>query len=315
MMVACYFAPDSPWFLVRTEQLEKAKVVIKKLGWNTEEEANGMLAMMVHTTKVENEVTSGTSYWDCFAGVDLRRTEVACVAFAGQILSGSSFAYSPTFFYTQAGLDASNSYKLALGGTSAAFIGTVLSWFLLPHFGRRTLYMGGQAIMAGILFLVGIVSVAAKSRGGLWGQAALTTIWLFLYSLTVGPITYAIVSEISAVRLRPQTVCLARITYQIVNIISNVLVPYQMNPTEWNWKGKTAFFWCGTGLCVTVWAYFRLPEAKGRTYEELDIMFANKVPARKFSKYEVDAYAYSSQERLATPVNVTETRETDEPKI
>jgi MFS transporter, SP family, general alpha glucoside:H+ symporter len=54
--------------------------------------------------------------------------------------------------------------------------------------------------------------------------------------------------------------------------------------------GKTGFFWAGSAALIATWAYFRLPEAKGRTYEELDIMFANKVPARKFAKYHVDAY-------------------------
>jgi SP family general alpha glucoside:H+ symporter-like MFS transporter len=32
------------------------------------------------------------------------------------------------------------------------------------------------------------------------------------------------------------------------------------------------------------WAYFRLPECKGRTFREIDIMFARKVPARKFER-------------------------------
>jgi hypothetical protein len=37
------------------------------------------------------------------------------------------------------------------------------------------------------------------------------------------------------------------------------------------------------------WSFFRLPEAKGRTYEELDLLFQKKVPARKmiFEKTEV----------------------------
>jgi SP family general alpha glucoside:H+ symporter-like MFS transporter len=30
------------------------------------------------------------------------------------------------------------------------------------------------------------------------------------------------------------------------------------------------------------WGYFRLPECKGRTFREIDIMFARKVPARRF---------------------------------
>lgn len=35
---------------------------------------------------------------------------------------------------------------------------------------------------------------------------------------------------------------------------------------------------------MVVWAYFRLPEMKGRTYRELDILFERGVPARKFKE-------------------------------
>jgi SP family general alpha glucoside:H+ symporter-like MFS transporter len=56
--------------------------MLKRLG-TPEEEANGYLAMIVHTVKLENQVTAGTTYWDCFKGIDLRRTEICCVTFAG----------------------------------------------------------------------------------------------------------------------------------------------------------------------------------------------------------------------------------------
>lgn len=38
---------------------------------------------------------------------------------------------------------------------------------------------------------------------------------------------------------------------------------------------------------VLLWAFFRLPECKGRSYRELDVLFERKVPARKFKKTEV----------------------------
>lgn len=66
--------------------------------------------------------------------------------------------------------------------------------------------------------------------------------------------------------------------------------PHRINPTEANWKGKTAFFWCGTASLAALWTFFRLPETRGKTYEELDLLFHRKVPARKFATYEVDAY-------------------------
>ena len=34
--------------------------------------------------------------------------------------------------------------------------------------------------------------------------------------------------------------------------------------------------------------YYRVPETKNRTFEELDIMFAKHIPARQFANYRVD---------------------------
>ena len=174
---------------------------------------------------------------------------------------------------------------------------------MLARLGRRTIYLGGQIICATLLIIIGIISAAHNEGGGLWAQAGLALCWLFTYSLTVGPITYSIISETSAVRLRAQTVVLARNTYQVVNIISGVLVSYQLNPSAWNWAGKTGFFWAGTSALVALWAYFRLPEPKDRTYEELDILFAKRIPARQFKKTEVDAYA---EAELVTDRDISE---------
>ncbi|KAI1018729.1 hypothetical protein LB503_005557 [Fusarium chuoi] len=54
--------------------------------------------------------------------------------------------------------------------------------------------------------------------------------------------------------------------------------------------GKTGFFWFAFACLSVVWAFFRLPETKGRSYEELDLMFEAKLPTRKFKTYHVDAY-------------------------
>jgi SP family general alpha glucoside:H+ symporter-like MFS transporter len=294
LMVVCFFAPESPWFLVRKNLVDEAKHNLRRLGgFKTEEQINGQIAMMVHTASIESQIAEGTTYLECFKGVDLRRTEICCLAFAGQIMSGSSFAYSPSYFFTTAGMSADHAYQLNLGGTAIAFLGTILSWWLISYFGRRTLYVTGQAILVPTLFIIGILNSASSAKNVIWVEAAFCIFWLFIYSMTVGPIAYAIVSETSSVRLRPLTVSLARTTYQIVNIVSQVIEPYFMNPTAWNASGKTGFFWGGTALMALIWAYFRLPEARGRTYEELDILFARKVSARKFASTHVDAYESS----------------------
>lgn len=37
-----------------------------------------------------------------------------------------------------------------------------------------------------------------------------------------------------------------------------------------------------------IWTFFRLPETKGRSFRELDVLFERGVSARKFSSTRVD---------------------------
>lgn len=291
LIVAAVFMPESPWYLVRKGRFADAeKVVLRLMADHEKQHAKPLVAMMIHTNQIETELSAGTSYLDCFRGIDLRRTEIACVTFLGQITCGAQFAYSATYFFQQAGLSPDDSYKLNLGGTGIAFCGTIASWFLMRRIGRRPLYLTGMAVMSTFLFIIGCLSINQGLQSAKWAQSALCILWLLTFSLTVGPIGWAIPPEVSSTRLRSKTVVLARNTYYLAQIVANVLEPYMINPTAWAWSGKTGFFWFGTAVLNLGWAYFRLPETRRRTYEELDIMFAAKLPTRKFKKYHVNAY-------------------------
>jgi SP family general alpha glucoside:H+ symporter-like MFS transporter len=243
---------------------------------------------MVHTTKLEKEERLGTSYFDCFKGTNLRRTEIACGAFLSQITNGGAFAYSPIYFFEQANISPDQAYDIGLGGTGIAFCGTIISWFYISKFGRRPIFLVGFCVMIFCLFLIGILACVPQNNAIKYVQATLCLVWLGNYSMTVGPIVYTIVAEIGATRLRTQTVVLGRSTYYVGNIVGGVLEPYMMTPTQWNWKGKTAFFWGILSTITTIWAYFRLPETKDRTFEELDILFLKKVKARTFAAADLE---------------------------
>lgn len=93
------FAPESPWHLVRVGNLEGAKKSLQRLQSpevTSKISIETSLAEIVHTNNTEIELSAGTSYMDCFKGTERRRTEIACLAFAGQVLSGSTFAYNST---------------------------------------------------------------------------------------------------------------------------------------------------------------------------------------------------------------------------
>ncbi|ABN67311.2 maltose permease [Scheffersomyces stipitis CBS 6054] len=297
LFIMTLLAPDSPWYLIRKGKIEQAEKSIKRLGSKRiADKSKTTLALMIHTNKLEKEQqlanlesTSGwKGYIQCFQGVNLRRTEIVCIAFAGQVLSGSTFAYSPSYFFSQAGLNSSETYKLNLGTTAIAFSGTVCSWFLLARFGRRTIYVTGFAFLVLFLFLIGVLAKPAESNGTVkWVQCGLTMLWVSTYALTIGPLAFTISAEMSATRIRSQSVCLARNSYNLVNLISYIVEPYLINPGSANLRGKTAFVWFATALPTFIWSYYRLPETRNRTYEELDLLFEKRVPARQFASYDL----------------------------
>ncbi|RFU28975.1 hypothetical protein B7463_g7357, partial [Scytalidium lignicola] len=295
LVVACLFAPESPWYLVRKGRMEEAEHSIRRLTSNSYTKTKESLAMMVHTVNYEEEVRTGTSYIDCFRDSNLHRTEICCLAFAGQVFNGLNMMNPGTYFWEQAGLSTSNSYKVSVAATVIGLLATFVGSILIAHLGRRSLYLVGMIVMTGVNLLIGILASVKKSSKTQWAQVALTVIWVAVYDVSVGPAAYATSSEVSAVSLRVQSIALAKVAHQLYDIIAAVLEPYMINPTAWNWAGKTAYFWAGTSLLVTVWAYLRYPETYKRSYEELDILFSKRVPARKFRKYEVDAYDNDSK--------------------
>lgn len=91
LFIGIYFAPESPWWLVRKGRIEDAKKSLLRLTSQSrvsDFNADETVAMMVHTTALEENITAGSSYLDCFKGIDLRRTEIVCMCWAIQNLSG-----------------------------------------------------------------------------------------------------------------------------------------------------------------------------------------------------------------------------------
>lgn len=252
-------------WLVRHGKIDEARKALLRLTSkkNTSFNAEDTLAMMIHTNELEIQQSEGTSYMDCFKGVDLRRTELTIMTWVIQNSSGSPMIGWGTYFMNQVGLSSSDAYSLGVAQSAMGFIGTVGSWFLMPHFGRRTLYLWGQIIMFVGLMVIGGLGIPKLSNGTGWGIGALMLILTFSYDLTVGPVCYSLVAELPSTRLRIKTVGLARAVYVITGIAIGLLQPRFMNPTAWNWGGKTAFFWAGCNLIGLVWTYFRLPEPKG----------------------------------------------------
>ncbi|KAL6245551.1 hypothetical protein RBB50_007550 [Rhinocladiella similis] len=293
LLVGIIFAPESPWWLVRKGRYDDAERSLRRLTTKTEDnfDPRKTIAMMVHTNELEKEITAGTTYWDCFKGVDLRRTEIACCVWMIQTLCGSGLQGYSTQFYQNAGLDTTYAFDFQMGQYGLAAIGVFIAWALMPRVGRRTLYLYGLGGSCIVLFVIGFVGLAPSSNTAApWVIGTLLLILTFIYDLTIGPVCYCLVAEIPSVRLRSKTIVLARNAYNIVGIVNNILTPRMVVTTAWNWRAKAGLFWGGSCFLCIIWTFFRLPEPKDKTYAELDVLFERRVNARAFGKTNTDPF-------------------------
>ncbi|KAF3000669.1 hypothetical protein E8E13_000823 [Curvularia kusanoi] len=280
LLAIIFFAPESPWWLVRHGKKEQALRSIKRLG--PQASADETLAMIERTVEIEAHIEGNPSLLDLVKGVDLRRTVIVCLIYASQNFAGNLIANQSTFFFEQAGMSTTFSFKLSLINSCLGVVANILSWPLSAYFGRRTIYLGGSLINMTLLIMLGICATIKQTSSTNYAQACLGVIISFVFAGSLGPISYSIISETSSIRLRPLSTGVGRAAYYVAEIPMIYLASQMLNPTGWNMAGKCGYVWGGTAFVCLVSAYFGLPEMKGRSYRELDILFKRKVSARKF---------------------------------
>lgn len=114
--------------------------------------------------------------------------------------------------------------------TAVGFVGTVISWYFLIHYGRRTIYITGLAALVVLQLIIGILDcVPGRPSGVMWAESSLMLIWNFAYDLSVGPVCFVLISEASATRVRSKTIALATAAQGVLGIIMTVAIPYMVS--------------------------------------------------------------------------------------
>lgn len=234
-----FFAPESPWFLVRKERYAEAEVSLRRLARNdfyTEQTMRETIAMMKHTNEKEKADAKHGSYIECFKGVNLRRTELACVIFAIQVWSGQGICAYATTFLRNAGMAETMAFNYSMAIQSTNILATGTAIYLMGRLNRRTFYLFGTStifvaqIIIGILGVVGGTNVAA-------GIAGMMIVINLAFKLSLGPSCYTMISEMPNSRLRAFTIVLARGSYILTSVVTNQIIPRQLSTKEWNWGG------------------------------------------------------------------------------
>ncbi len=82
LFIGAYFAPESPWNAVRRGKFDLAQKSLMRLKQDTpnkQREVEASLAYIKYTTELERAETESASFWECFRGTNLRRTEIVSV--------------------------------------------------------------------------------------------------------------------------------------------------------------------------------------------------------------------------------------------
>jgi MFS transporter, SP family, general alpha glucoside:H+ symporter len=146
-----FFAPESPWWLIRQNRMEDAERSLARLSEKHEKvDTTNTLAMMVKTGKIavlshpknfggagwlnccfdavfagsadftvyldlyEREVEVGSSYLDCWKGPNRRRMEICIMLFVIQNFSGNPVGFA-TYLFEQVGLSPIHAFDMGLG--------------------------------------------------------------------------------------------------------------------------------------------------------------------------------------------------------
>ena len=98
LAVLVFFAPESPWWLVRKGKFEAAAHAIERLGRRSVVNSKEAVAMMRRTVELE-KTEKQPNLLELFKGTDLYRTLIVCGVYAAQNLTGNLIANQAVYFF------------------------------------------------------------------------------------------------------------------------------------------------------------------------------------------------------------------------
>ncbi|XP_051576929.1 solute carrier family 2, facilitated glucose transporter member 3-like [Myxocyprinus asiaticus] len=309
--VMVFFCPESPrYLLINLNQEEEARQVLMRLRGHSDVE-DDIREMKEEATKMAME--KKVSIPELFRNPAYRQPIIVSIILQlSQQLSGINavFYYSTEIFRT-AGITGPVFVTIGAGAVNTVF--TVVSLFLVERAGRRTLHMIGLAGMAACALLMTISlklvnpvgpamengtrllqnsTAVITSEGGTSAISilAIASVFGFVASFEMGPgpIPWFIVAELFAQGPRPAAIAVAGCSNWTANFLVGLLFPQLLKLC-----GPYVFIIFFIFLILFfVFTYFRVPETKGRTFEDIASGFAN---AAGFN-----AANYSSPEGVVT---------------
>lgn len=292
--IGAIFLPFSPRWLINRGRNEEALVVLANLHANGDKTNPAVVTEYEEIiAQVEHERTvSVSSYLELLKGSVRRRLILGIFIQIFQQFTGinSIMYYAPTIF-RQAGVG-ENSAALIASGVNGVLnvLATIPSILFLDRLGRRVILISGAMIMGTAMLLCGIV-MAATSRvykDSVTGQMevdmsgnqsasyfCIVMVYFFVagFAYSWGPCGWVYPAEIYPLSIRAKGTSITTAANWLMNFIISLFVPVMLTTITW---GTYIFFGCCCAvMAIAVFLFY--PETKGRSLEEMDVVFSGRV--------------------------------------
>jgi sugar porter (SP) family MFS transporter len=268
--IGMFMLPESPRWLFEHGQIAKARTVLSRS--RSPEEVDREFQEMEEIKELEEE-QARVSYKELLAPY-VRPALIIGIGLAiFQQITGINTViyYAPTILqgagFSEGGAIAATA--LGVGVVNVGF--TILAVRIIDRAGRRPLLIIGLIGMIISLALLGLV-FATGGAGGAAGLLATVCLALYIasFAISLGPVFWLMISEIYPLRIRGTAMSVA----SIANWGSNWLVALTF-PVLLATLGGAGSFWLFAVLGVVAWifVYFRVPETKNRSLEEIEASF------------------------------------------
>ncbi|EAW19401.1 sugar porter family MFS transporter [Aspergillus fischeri NRRL 181] len=289
--IGIVFFPESPRYDYRRGRIDQAKSTMSKLYGVPQNHRVILEELSEIEDQLEAESASkgGWHGWvEMFQGPRMPyRIFLGIVLQALQQLTGANyFFYYGTVVFNGAGIRNTYVTQMILGGVN--FGTTFGGLYVIEHFGRRkSLITGGIWMFVCFMVFASVghfslnVHDPPQTPGA--GKAMVVFACLFItgFAMTWGPMVWAIVAELYPSRYRAKAMALATASNWLWNFLIGFFTPFITGDIDFAY----GYVFAGCLFAGVVIVYFCVLEGKGKTLEEMDMMYVMHVPAWKSSKW------------------------------
>ena len=259
-LLLALFIPESPRWLAMKGRTEKAFATLTQIG-GKEYAAGEMRAF--EQAEAEKQSQGGLKL--LFSKPYRLVLTIGIIIAVFQQWCGTNviFNYAQEIFQS-AGYDVDNTFINIVVTGIANLIFTFVAIYTVDRLGRRALMLIGAGGLAGIYAILGLCYYMEMS-GVL--MVALVVFAIACYAMSLGPVTWVLLSEIFPNRVRAVAVATGTFALWVASCTLTYTFPF-LNAG----LGTSGTFWIYACICLAGFLFFlkKLPETKGKSLEGLE---------------------------------------------